>query len=225
MISNNFYTTNPKIRKGINKEYFIKLKFLQAAVAGLILSVCNIANAELIDMRDYIYGDSNNVDWLKLDSTLGLSYNEIVTLINSGSLNGWNYANNTQFSNLINGIGGVPLPFITPSNINWDFNNNPLFNATVQMFQSTIATPLIDTYINGYLLNTGIGEVASFNNFDFDDWIETNHWQGAPDLNFKDSNTGAWLIRDHVSSVPEPSTLTIFTLGIMGLASRRFKKK
>lgn len=40
--------------------------------------------------------------------------------------------------------------------------------------------------------------------------------------------TGAWLVAATPTtgtSVPEPSTLAIFALGIMGLASRRFKKQ
>lgn len=36
-------------------------------------------------------------------------------------------------------------------------------------------------------------------------------------------NMGSWLVRDTVT-VPEPSTFAIFALGLIGLASRRFKK-
>ena len=39
------------------------------------------------------------------------------------------------------------------------------------------------------------------------------------------SSVGAWLVRDIVVAVPAPSTLAIFALGLMGLASRRFKKQ
>jgi hypothetical protein len=45
------------------------------------------------------------------------------------------------------------------------------------------------------------------------------------------STSGTWLLNAlnadvrNVSQVPEPSTLAIFALGVMGLASRRFKKK
>ena len=35
----------------------------------------------------------------------------------------------------------------------------------------------------------------------------------------------SWLVRQAATSVPEPSTLVIFTLGLIGLASRRFSKK
>ena len=38
------------------------------------------------------------------------------------------------------------------------------------------------------------------------------------------TNCGS-LQNDPVVDVPEPSTLAIFTLGLIGLASRRFKKK
>ena len=36
-------------------------------------------------------------------------------------------------------------------------------------------------------------------------------------------DVGSWLVRTTV--VPEPSTLAIFALGMIGLASRRFKKQ
>ncbi len=36
---------------------------------------------------------------------------------------------------------------------------------------------------------------------------------------------GSWLVRQAATSVPEPSTLVIFALGLMGLASRRLSKK
>ena len=43
-------------------------------------------------------------------------------------------------------------------------------------------------------------------------------------LNFTTSNTQS-LVQDPTLQVPEPSTLAIFALGIMGLAARKFKKK
>jgi hypothetical protein len=50
---------------------------------------------------------------------------------------------------------------------------------------------------------------------------------GCCDLNYNSGQTswGQAFTIDAITAVPEPSTLAIFALGIMGLASRRFKKQ
>tara|TARA_R110001583_G_scaffold7158_7_gene35704 strand:- start:7031 stop:7639 length:609 start_codon:yes stop_codon:yes gene_type:complete len=53
-------------------------------------------------------------------------------------------------------------------------------------------------------------------------YIDTNrNWINPVAL--RSSQAGGWLYK--AAAVPEPSSVAIFALGIMGLASRRFKKK
>ena len=111
MINNNFYTANPKIWKGINKEYFMKLKFLQAAVAGLMLSVCGFANATLITHNGYTLDTDTKivsngvVEWLQWSETIDQSINTALT--NNGS-DDWTLASNMQMSGLLGDFGFNP---------------------------------------------------------------------------------------------------------------------
>jgi len=54
--------------------------------------------------------------------------------------------------------------------------------------------------------------------------VSDMQWDRQWGVTTRVSNVGAWLVRDHIK-VPEPSTLAIFALGMIGLASRRFKKQ
>lgn len=77
----------------------------------------------------------------------------------------------------------------------------------------------IDSDITGYTFNTNItGIDASRLSFSADNF----------DVNFDGLTTqvGQFLeITLQTASVPEPSTLAIFVLGVIGLASRRYKKQ
>ena len=60
------------------------------------------------------------------------------------------------------------------------------------------------------------------------EWAEGfSSFDQSSDINKREANpvAGSWLVRQAATSIPEPSTLVIFTLGLNGLASRRFSKK
>lgn len=243
MINNNFYTTNPRIWKGINKEYFMKLKILQAAVACLILSVCNIANAGLINYGQFTTDTTQNLDWLDITSTTGMSYDEVTLALNS-SLGGWRYATQAEFNSLVLSI--MPDTNHIDPNSNYTCTNcfdeyanfieligGNVSNGSVPEFQ-LLGNVLLDS--PDIFVAAGITHstaVARFTGQNFDGFglgnsvsidrpnLITHGWS-QPD-NAAQSDISTFLVR--ATQVPEPSTLAIFALGIMGLAARRFKKQ
>lgn len=234
MINNNFYTTNPKIWKGINKETFMKFKFLQAAVAGLMLSICNMANAGLI----------TGTNW---DEDASLTSGEWST---SGGADAWD---------LLSTDITLHLPRIVANEANSKQGDiADLFSAIYNLFQSTntlstsggsfmlgnhqalsalgfqdvnisfVGDYTVDVFTADTFRTTGNGTLFYGNgqSTKFDFWnIGTNNGHSASlstmfnYAQIQDSNTGGTV------DVPEPSTLAILALGIIGLASRKFKKQ
>jgi hypothetical protein len=211
----------------------MKFKFLNTIISGLLLSVCcliNTANAGLIvDNGTYTTDTVTGFDWLDASYTDGLSYNQVLNEISSGSLIGWQvasmdevldlllHANNnvvfpytegqgltsSAYSNITNLIdfigpsysGSTYVDLIAyTSDLNSIYNNQPTWHQTLQLHKWT----------NG-------------NHF-----LRVNSW--SSESSQANTSIATWLRRGDSVNVPEPSTLAIFALGMIGLASRRFKK-
>jgi len=237
----------------------MKLKFLLAAVAGLILSVCNVANAGLITENGHTLDTNTNIitgnslEWLSWDVTRGLS---IEAALNNYSSQGWTLASNTQMADLFNGwqfASQSLLHFGTDERTEYDDGvgadaNDALVGSFHRLFGEIVESTFIGNHprhlslaMYGSDLNgNGIYNHAVVSYYDYrlvpkvDPW--DRDYQVSASL-FEDFGSkwgyssvnptyGVALVRAASStSVPEPSTLAIFALGIMGLASRRFKKQ
>jgi chloramphenicol O-acetyltransferase len=213
--------------EGIEKEYKMKFKFLKAGLVSLILSVSCLANAGLIQ-SDYLSSNDNltvidnttDLQWLDLSVSTSWTFANWSTLIEQN--NGWRLATNTEAVNLFN--TAFPTYSVVHGNAGYvdtqdasliqnftDFRS--LFGAT------TMNTNGIDTY----------GLYKDENNSS--KMMGVSRWAGTYRIfstNFTGSvsevNNGLYIVRN-TTNVPEPSTLAIFALGIMGLAARRFKKQ
>jgi len=180
----------------------MNLKMLKAAFAGLVLSVSTFANAGLISFEydgtwsSYFSGD------------FGSTYVATLVFDNGGST-----VENQSF-----GLADFVSANVTSGS--YDFT----------MFSADISSWSVNFNSNGSGQLTGGWFDASKNDHS---WHFDPNW---PDANFSydvlDAGFGsAGYFQSNISnvgqlqSVPEPSTLAIFALGIMGLASRRFKKQ
>jgi hypothetical protein len=204
----------------------MKFKYLKMAFAGLSLSVCGFANAGLI-----------------LDFTES-SGDTIITVSGTFDLTGLNLNSTGIWSNVSNGGGVGKYSQVTVGS-----------SGTNMFYDSHGGTANFDLYTNsfsaGYTTSStghafGIWNFfgQSNGNVEIDQsYISGTALFGQGTLTgwtFSELglvNSGLWLTMKNgetvnvtlngvdVSNVPEPSTLAIFALGMIGLASRRFKKQ
>ena len=196
--------------------------FKMAATSALLLlsSVVNIANAGLItraefgpSATEYDFTGTSTGQVIVGDGNLSLSNGRVEILGSLGFISGNSYYDGADSSvirlDFASAVSAVGLDFIV--------NNQPttlsLFNSSNLLIETTtlsnIGLPLGGSYPYGFIgLNVG-SAIISYATID------------TPLI-------GNELYIDNIiyqsSSIPEPSTLAILALGIMGLASRRFKR-
>lgn len=198
----------------IIKEIIMNIKMLKAAFAGLILSVSGFANAGLIDVdfNGTIDGSGASIGGvasplnsaftlsLSLDDTLAPAGTYGVSSISFKTSVG-TYDTISTWGSLQSTQNGGLISLLYNFEVNatgehFLMNLNSLTNASFDNIQSWN-----NTTFSGDIIVRGVDNAA-------------NHLSGIHPY----GNT-------LTASVPEPSTLAIFALGVMGLAARRFKKK
>jgi hypothetical protein len=188
----------------------MKFKFLKMAVAGLVLSVSGFANATILDFEDLagsgLFNSLPNnyagISWAAnfwaYDAPQG-PYNA-----HSGDVrlaaNG-NNPGDTSFTFLNGGVTFDGAWFAGNSvDVHWElFSNNNLVHTSAVLNVSASTEFLTSGYIGQVDRVRIIGQSGQYV---MDDLTFTSAMQ-----------------------VPEPSTLAILSLGLMGLAARRFKKQ
>jgi hypothetical protein len=196
----------------------MNIKMLKAALTGIMFTISSFAHAGIIE----------------------LTWN---TSLSSTSIVGTNVGDNVslvfRFDSLTNDLSNLVLN--KSSFLDYSFN---LDDGRFITFDSGIST----TYVNNdFFVFNSLGNLYSVNGFHIrDSDVESNivgvngtfqtlFNNGANCIlcfgtnNAHVNNVGlglsadSWTIR--YAQVPEPSTLAIFALGMIGIASRRFKKQ
>ncbi|GAA5134494.1 PEP-CTERM sorting domain-containing protein [Thalassotalea piscium] len=190
----------------------MNLKMLKAAIAGLVLSVSGFANAGLItetteqtiDYQDFSFNWGVS-DWLaNTDATL--------TIEVQADLGYSDPSAGENFDIILESI---------------NLGTHGLFESGLNGWTNLSATSGINAWHVARDFNLTSSQMAlllSDNLFQLD----INFNQGVDTFYGKLNNISPFVkvSLDYAStSVPEPSTLVIFALGMMGLASRRFKKQ
>jgi hypothetical protein len=199
-----------------------RMTALLASSAVLWLSIS--AGATLIETDLAVPGDGfitrdtdTGLDWLDLNLTLNLSYNEVIADIGVGLPAGFRYATESEVIALFAGAG-VPVPSIT------DFA------------AYTNAIALMDLLgCTGFLCETSTEYITGAMELDVFDPLNAialqvliNHTQSNVGstilpLSPKDSGLsegGSFLVR----AIPEPGTASLFGLGLLGLAAKRRRR-
>ncbi|WP_068547451.1 PEP-CTERM sorting domain-containing protein [Thalassotalea crassostreae] len=217
----------------------MNLTYLKATIAALILSISNVANAGLIFSFEEV---DNNVTMTSSGSidTSGLVEGNTspwgYTGIESGT---YDFLGSTNYGEIDISFGfsagtdysawqGAASPW-TETFWSYNFMDFDVVSGTKPFATFIWAAPSVA------LPGLGIRE----DDLEGDIWSADHNWI-AKGYNFEvlGLNSGSYTVTDAVSgefitiqigalnqaSVPEPSTLVIFALGILGLASRKFSR-
>jgi hypothetical protein len=201
-------------------EFIMKNKFFNLVSAGILLSISSLANAGLI------MGDFRTESDLPSNSSGSLVFESLAQNMGSGyELDGSNFMENP--SNWIGGV--VHMDYDTATGVllldSQDIWNFETFDALI----SNISFDVAGEYISGIvmldnnLVEPGMTPVVTFD----ENNISISYFANV--TNQFDFTNGSASFQVYTSApaakVPEPSTLAVFALGLMGLASRRFKKQ
>jgi hypothetical protein len=206
----------------------MNIKMLKAAFAGLVLSVSGFANAGIISGTEYTDDgkvvDLQNLEWLTWDETYGVSRNSIEAGYNGLLSKGWRYATTTELGNLFTSIWGGQDGWNTANHdgSQWLWEN--FDNADFLLGSSYSRSG--DLQVGATVNYLGHWRAETTYLSDDSGWFHSNYGAAGNYSNLlsKSSQASSVLVRS-VTDVPEPSTLAIFALGMIGLASRRFKKQ
>ena len=231
----------PKKWKGLNKEqHQMRFKFLKPIILGFLLIIGLNANAAIISgLETHTTSDGSVVnlsglDWLSWDETRGERRNDV----EGGDFlaSGWRYASIDEYEALMSSVWDVYNGYSTDNNDGgqWVFDN--MFGSsrlpgwtsnsmlTGMLYGSEDECETVDRSCRG--------KFSLYSN----DWRQdsvniTASFTKVTDFNGQGQTYGDFSVQPYDASalvrtapVPEPSTLAIFVLGIMCLASRRFKK-
>ena len=189
----------------LSMEYKMKFKFLKAGLVSLLVFVSTVSNAGLISFSYANLEGTLLVDWT-LDDVL-FSYEDeqyqTVSIVSEG-LEG-SYEAVTQYYEA-DDEGGVSVFVVKPCRASGECNNES-YN---HLFQLDALGDQLYEVISG-----GMGRFTP-GSYMIDD--------GESPKQIIGELTIVKVVKSKLVEVPEPSTLAILALSIIGLASRRFKK-
>jgi len=213
----------------------MKFKFLSVSLTALVLTISGVANAGLISFNEY-----DNAQW----------FNDGLVIQNNGfdikstSLTGhqgaiasttfcgpscpdngdyylFGHGSGFEFTT-IDGLGFSLLSFDGAEAHN---GVESIFAQQIWVSAITMDNVTINQYFNLDWINDGNGPSNDFQGFTL-----SNDFVNLKSVRFNGvGGTKNFFSIDNIGynrvDVPEPSTLAIFALGMIGLASRRFKKQ
>ncbi|XQW85306.1 PEP-CTERM sorting domain-containing protein [Thalassotalea piscium] len=221
----------------------MKFKFLHAAIAGMIMIVSSTANAGIITW-DEVQNSTDFTDVLNSGNTVeainatksnsgsvtvnGIQFNNAANLLSEngyiGALNSLS-TGDSNYDNFLNSFNYGNGANLTSLNIGGG-NLVAGVNYSIQLWFTDLRSGMDvrDMYFddnngNSIKLNANGSEFGQFVIGRFTATGSTQELNLDP-LGFGNSHITGYQVR-----VPEPSTLAILALAIIGLASRRFKKQ
>jgi len=203
----------------LKRKNTMNIKMLKAALAGLVLSISGFANAGLIininDNGGFAEFSLSGSDVL---TSSGLMYNGF--WISAGAIpNIWATPGDNAFQ-ITSGFGSHTFGGNNVAiNDLWRGHNSGINSYALGLRGGSPNTQLAGTSISisGVFLTN-----MAFSNFNTGFYTTSLLGPHGSKATLRD---GITLNIGNQIQVPEPSTLAIFALGIMGLVSRRFKKK
>jgi hypothetical protein len=224
----------------------MNIKVLKAAAAGLIISVSGFANAAIIPfgVQDDIDITTVTNDWgwsLCHQETYGTSGTTINNLFDNCSGDYVMLASGLTNSSTLDLAAAALLSDVTTytarhethlaNGAEWYFNGGSLGFAPqgASIFQNSA-----DVNATGLYRGTAIDSTSDFRlswhtagGYDITPAELDGGWRSGTNISLNnDQNWNRYVFSINTAAeVPEPTTLAILALGLMGIASRRFKKQ
>lgn len=199
----------------------MNLKMLKSALACLVLSVSGFANAGLINI-DYqnvndnklVFDSANNLEWLRWDLTSKVSLSDLL-----------NTYSDFHLASEIEMLFLWSESFSVTGHCGFCIANYSEGSAFQQLFGYGNLQNLVDPVSYGLIQLDN----NQWRNFGTRYNVKQDYYSAASYNAYTASGEAhrelSYALVRNTTDVPEPSTLAILALGIMGLASRRFKKK
>lgn len=217
----------------------MNLKFIKATVVSLVLFVSSFANAGLItadvtiDLDTALTGNSWTGSAFALDNIVDVASGDTVTInidFEGDQVLQWNSNGNFQPWLMLT---GYPNALTNPSH-SGGFSWSGLSVSFDDLIQGTALNIIGPSGGSGsiHLGPTNAfaadGVIRQFRgvSLTFDTtWTDGDLTRQFSTIGYGIPLFGGTVSYSEISKVPEPSTLAIFALGMIGLASRRFKKQ
>lgn len=183
------------------------------------------ASALLIDQGDITLDDGSGLEWLDITLTQGQSVNSLLNGFGGYIDSGFRYATSIEVTELFTNAG-IPRIDGTAPPANWQ----PVIQLQ-NLLGYTRPVPGGISYTEGYhgLNETGPGEVLIgllASRVTYSQGAYAIPIQRRTTWDVADFEVGSFLVRptsfQNSSTVPEPSSLTMFILGFLGIFSKRF---
>ena len=200
----------------------------------LAITTSCLSNAGLITDHDgYVTDSVTGWQWLDARFTDNMSYNDVLASTTSGSLIGWEIASTSEVLGLLLHQNNNVLIPTTGTRGTWD---RSLFSFKALVMMLGDGANYGDNANYGFLNGMTTDIPSDPRRAEAPRTVQVGWSKGRNNKGYlrDDSsgpgsktavnyNTNTWLVKK--AEVPEPSTLAIFALGMIGLASRRFKKQ
>lgn len=208
------------------------MKFLGIVVVALSTT----ANAGMISDYlldgDIVTDSANHLEWLQWDQTVGMSVNDALKAYQQ---DGWALASNDQVVELFNTFFRLDLP---QYNSLFEFTNEENNKQRVLASHSS-ATQFMGLFGQTFTSNAGVRSGAIFGlDTDLDGLYNDSSVFTSPNIagsfeaqlaepanattDQKFQSLGIALVRK--VQVPEPGSIALFALGLLGLSARRLRK-
>jgi hypothetical protein len=211
----------------------MKFKFLNQFLIGLSVLLATSANAGLITdtSSDSFIDNTTGLEWMDFGVNNIHTYSEVENLMSS-TYQSWTLASQSQVIALFDNAFGNFAYQPSTSELYRAASNNDVSNTNMLAVMDRMGYgSTLDSISHGWFeddqgglsylytrhitAGRGTGQLAYVSGLGVD-------WNSY--RNNTNNNYSTMLVRQ-ANHVPEPSTLAIFALGMIGLASRRFKKQ